>query len=132
MLVAEVPEGALVIRFSPWTAEKVLDRAGKAHRRRGHWTSSVFADVKTGPNESDEDLYRRLLQAADFAGLVGNDKFAVCTRAGDLLELGFVFTKDGDDQEPEEHYSVLLGHTPTLEDVTRFLSTFTTREKRPQ
>jgi hypothetical protein len=130
--VVEVPEDALVIRFSPWTAEKVLERAGKAARHRGDWTASVFAGVKISPDEADGDLYRRLLAAADLHHLSGNDKFAVCARAGDLLDLGFVFTKDGDDDEADEHYSVLLGHSPTLEDVTRFLSAFTTREKRPQ
>lgn len=122
----------MVIRFSPWTPENVLKRASVAQRRRGAWTASVFAAVKLHPRETDDVLYARLLAAANLHHLEGNDKFAVCARAGDLLDLGFVFTKDGDDDEAEEHYSVLLGHSPTLEDVARFLSVFTKREKRPQ
>jgi len=87
---ADIDEEALVIRFSPWTAERVLHRAGLAQRRRGQWTASVFAAAKI-VGESDDDVFRRLLAASDLHGLGSNDKFAICARAGDLLVRGFVF-----------------------------------------
>lgn len=52
-----------------------------------------------------------------------------CTTAQKLLDLGFSFEKDGYDGEPNEHYSVILGDPPTLEDAERFVSAFT-KERR--
>ena len=43
---------------------------------------------------------------------------------------GFTFEKDEYDGEPEEHYSVVLGDSPTLEDAKRFVAAFT-KERRP-
>ncbi len=131
--VVEVPDDALVIRFSPFTADRVLARAETAYRRRGEWTSSVFVGLKQ-EHESDEDLRARLFAAAELhnIGSNNNQKYDVCARAGDLLALGFVFLKDGDEDEAAEHYSVRLGDSPTHEDVTRFLGAFTIRERRPR
>lgn len=132
MLAVEVPEAALVIRFAPWTATNVLNRAGLAYRRRGEYTASVFADLKAD-TESDDDLVRRLYVAAGLHGIdpEQNAKYDRCALAAELLELGFMFMKDEDEDEAAEHYSVRLGDSPTLEDVERFLSVFT-RERRPQ
>ena len=132
MLSVEVPETALVIRFSPWTAPNILRRAELAHRRRGEYTASVFADLKVA-TERDDDLVRRLYVAAELHEIdpEQNLKYDRCARARELLGLGFVFMKDEDEEEAAEHYSVRLGDSPTLEDVERFLSVFT-RERRPQ
>lgn len=60
-----------------------------------------------------------------------NKKFTVCTSAAELLDLGFTFWKDGDDdKEPDEHYSVDLGASATQEDAVRFLGVFGPTEKR--
>lgn len=132
-MIVDVDPDALVIRFTPVTAENVLARAERAYRRRGHWASSVFVGVKTD-GEDDDALRARLLAASELHDLAPerNRKYWVCARAGDLLELGFVFMKDGDEDEAPEHFSVRLGDSPSLEDVERFLGAFTTTERRPQ
>lgn len=132
MEVVEVHEDALVIRFAPWSPENVLKRADQAFRRRGQHAASVFAALKQ-EGESDDDLRARLFVAAELHGInpVHNQKYDQCARAGELLALGFVFMKDGDEDEAAEHYSVRLGDSPQHEDVQRFLSVFT-RERRPQ
>lgn len=133
MREVQIDPDALVIRFAPVTAENVLRRAGLAHRRRAVYASSVFAGVKDS-HEDDDALRARLLEASQLHGIepVRNSKYWVCARARDLLDLGFVFMKDGDDDEAPEHFSVCLGDSPTVEDVERFLGAFTTRERRPQ
>lgn len=131
MQVVEVAPDALVIRFSPVGPDNVLKRAALAARRRGYFTSSVFAAVKTG-HEDDEALRARLLRASELHHIDPNrnEKYFVCARAGDLLDLGFVFMKDEDEDEAAEHYSVHLGDSPSREDVERFLSAFTIKERR--
>lgn len=45
-------------------------------------------------------------------------------RAGDLLQAGFRFVKDGYDGEVAEHYSVELGEAPGIDDAERFVEQF--------
>lgn len=59
-----------------------------------------------------------------------NPHYWWCTTAQELLDLGFSFVKDGYRDEPEAHYSVVLGAPPTLEDADRFVAAFT-KERRP-
>ena len=51
-------------------------------------------------------------------------KFYVCTEADELIRRGFVFYKEGDDDEMDEHYCVSLGAPATREDAVRFLEAF--------
>ena len=127
---ADVQPDALVIRFRPTDPESVLNWAAKAHRDCGRYLLSVFAD-KARHGESDADLRKRLLDAAGISGLdlANQKKYYVCTQAKELLDRGFAFTKDEDDDEMVEHYSVDLGTEPTLEDVTRFLDAFPVEER---
>ncbi len=41
-----------------------------------------------------------------------------------LVCRGFTFDKDGDDGEPDVHYVVVLGDSPTIEDAKRFVAAF--------
>ena len=59
-------------------------------------------------------------------------KYYVCAQAEELIHRGFVFYKDGDDDERDEHYSVDLGNDATLDDVKRFLGAFGPAEERGQ
>lgn len=128
---ANVPREALVIRFRPTDPEAVLGWAKKEYRRTGYHRLSVFADAPIG-SESIHDLHVRLLKASELSGLTAdkNKNYYVCTEAAKLLDAGFKFYKDGDDDETDEHYSVDLGVEPDLDDVQRFLSTFGPAEKR--
>lgn len=126
-----VPPDALVIRFRPTDPESVLRRAEVSARLDGRYLLSVFADAPTA-GESEIDLRARLLKASEMSGLPAdkNKKYYVCTRAKELLDRGFAFCKDGDDDELDEHYSVDLGSSPTLGDVCRFLEAFGPAEMR--
>lgn len=74
----------------------------------------------------------RLLKASEIGiNPAKNKKFTICTSAGELLDLGFAFWKDGDDdKERDEHYSVDLGADATQEDAVRFLAVFRPAEMR--
>lgn len=126
-----MPRDALVIRFRPTNPDAVFAWAEKEHRRTDRYRLSVFADAKR-EGESAEDLRVRLLEASELAGVdrSRNSKYYVCARAGELLDRGFTFWKDGDDDEVSEHYSVDLGPGPTVEDVVRFLEPFGSVEVR--
>jgi hypothetical protein len=130
---AEVPEDALVIRFRPAMPADVLRSAEKEHKRIGRHRLSVFADAARA-GETEERLLLRLLKASlPLINPAKNPKVFICTRARALLELGFTFWKDGeDDAEPDEHYSVDLGTGATVEDVERFLGAFNRVEKRSE
>jgi hypothetical protein len=124
----DVPRDAVVIRFRPTQPDAVWARACKEHQWIGRYRLSVFADTRRA-QESEEDLIDRLLRASEVGiNPAKNKNFTVCTSAAELLDLGFSFWKDGDDdKEPDEHYSVDLGADATQEDVVRFLAVF-----RPQ
>lgn len=126
----DVPPNAVVIRFRPTDPASLLGWADKSFRQCGAYRLSVFVGVKSD-TESDEDLFNRLLAAAELGGIrvEGNRYFWVCTSAAELLEDGFVFFKDGTPGEPAEHYSVDLGASPTVDDVVRFLEPFRTKER---
>lgn len=128
-----VPGDALVIRFRPTDPDSVLRRAGQEQRRTGRRGASVFAAVKL-PGESDETLRRRLLAVAELVGMKPDDhpKFYTCAKAEELIRRGFVFYKDGDDDEKDEHYSVDLGADATRDDAERFLGAFGPAERRDQ
>ncbi len=122
---------ALVVRFSPSSADRVLDRAQTAYDQGGRWELSVFADVQR-PRENPEDLVARLLTAAKLHGIVlqNNKYYWRCARASELLGLGFTFSKGGSPNERPEHWNVDLGGGPTIDDVRRFLEPFT-QYRRP-
>lgn len=65
----------------------------------------MFADLKRGA-ESNDDLHVRLLTASELHNIdpSRNEKYDVCARARNLQEAGFIFTKDGDEDEVPEHY----------------------------
>ncbi len=75
----------------------------------------------------------RLLGVTQLHGLdpTRNPNLWWCSSAQKLLDDGFVFEKDEEDGEAEEHYSVILGYPPTLEDAKRFVAAFT-KERRPE
>lgn len=127
----EVPDDAVVIRFRPTDPERVLASAEKEHRRTGRYGCSVFA-VQPFEGETESQVIARLLAAADLVGMTvdRHNKYWVCTRAKELLTEGFTFCKDGDDDELPEHYSVVLGAEPTIEDAERFLSAFSDARRR--
>lgn len=125
---------AVVLRFTPMSAEGVLHRAELDARRsggKGHYTASVWAD-HAAEAEQTSDVIARLLAATELHGLAAsrNPRYWWCAPAHELIDRGFTFEKDGYDGEPAEHYSVILGDPPTLEDAERFVSAFT-KEMRP-
>lgn len=109
----------------------MLGWAQKEYRRVGHYGLSVFADIKSG-TETTEELTRRLLSVTELAGVDPrtNAKFFVCTQAEELVSRGFAFFKDGDDDELPEHYCVILGDDPDVGTVTRFLQPFGPAQSR--
>ncbi len=127
----EISGRALVIRFPPSDPEAVLRRAGKEHRRDGHYGVSVFADVKRG-QEDDDALVARLLEVSGLAGMEPgrNPKYYRCQTAQELLDRGFAFMKDREDGELTEHYCVSLGVAPSVQDAGRFLEPFGPVEAR--
>ena len=126
-----VSPDAIVIRFRPTDPASVLGWAEKEFRRSQRHRLSVFVGLKA-EGQTDDDVYRILLQASELAGIsaTGNPKFFVCTFASELAEAGFAFYKDDYPGEPEEHYSVDLGASPTVKDVERFLTPFSIVERR--
>lgn len=128
---ADVPRDAVVIRFRPTAPEDVLRSAGKWFRFTGIYGLSVFADG-AHEGESDEDVIERLLKASEMSNIdpMKNKKYYVCTKAGNIMDAGFSFDKDGDDDERPEHYTVDMGEQPTLEVVERFLEAFDIERRR--
>jgi hypothetical protein len=126
-----VPGDALVIRFRPTAPDSVLRRAANEFKRTGRYGASVFATVRR-PGETDLAMRRRLLTVAELAGMApeSHPKYYVCAQAEELTRRGFVFYKDGDDDERDEHYSVDLGTNATLADAERFLGAFGPAEER--
>jgi hypothetical protein len=131
--LADVPRDAVVIRFRPWAPDAVWNWACKEHRRIDRYRLSVFADIRRA-QETEQQVIDRLLKASELAGIdpTSNKKYSLCTSAGELAALGFTFWKDGDDGEPDEHYSVDLGREATPEDAERFLGVFRPAEERRQ
>jgi hypothetical protein len=128
---ADVGRDAVVIRFWPVNPDTVWKRACQEHKLTEHYRLSVFADRRRS-HETQQDVIYRLLKASEVGiNPAKNKKFTLCTSAAELLDLGFTFWKDGDDDnEPDEHYSVDLGADATLEDVIRFLGAFRTEMRR--
>jgi hypothetical protein len=128
----DVPEDAVVIRFRPTDPQSVLNSAEKEARRTGgRWGVSIFAAARR-PGESTEEVIARLLVASELSGIdpSSNRKYFVCAQAKELLDEGFMFWKDEDDDELREHYTVVLGEPPTLDDAERFLRAFGEARRR--
>jgi hypothetical protein len=100
---AEVPRDAVVIRFRPTEPDAVWNWACKEHRRIGRHRLSVFAAVRL-KRETQQDVIDLLLRASELAGIdpERNKKYCVCTSAAEVLDLGFTFWRDGDDEERDE------------------------------
>ncbi len=137
MRPVDLPDDAVVVRFSPTLADRVLRRAQQEYRRVGVWGLSVFA-APPSSGEGMEDVVRRLLAAAELDGMnpANNRKYFVCTRAEELRSRGFTFYKYderddiGEYDELPEHYSVDLGSgedEPTEATVVSFLGAFDAR-----
>jgi hypothetical protein len=120
-----VSREAVVIRFRPTQVESVLSHALVEHRLSGRAGLSVFADV-AGDNEDRDALLTRLLGVSELAGLDPgkNQKFWLCSTAAELVDEGFVFYKDEDDDELPEHFSIDLGGAPSSTKVELFLGHF--------
>lgn len=129
----DVPRHAVVLRFRPTDPSSLLGWADKSFRQCHAYRLSVFVGVQSD-TESDEEVVTRLLNAAQLGGIKpeGNRYYWLCTSAGELLDAGFEFYKDGTPDEPPEHYSVDLGSSPTVDDVERFLVPFRVKERWPQ
>ncbi|MGA7134015.1 MAG: hypothetical protein WBZ15_17030 [Mycobacterium sp.] len=120
------PSDAVVLRFRPMSPQGVLDRAiTEADRSEGKrlYAVSVWAD-NTNPGETREQLIARLLAASEMRA-ASNAYYWECSTAQELVRRRFTFDKDGDDDEPEVHYVVVLGEPPTLDDAQRFVEAFT-------
>jgi hypothetical protein len=104
--LADIARDAVVIRFRPTVPDAVWQWAVKEHRRVGRYRLSVFADRRR-VGETEQEAIGRLLKASELAGIdpEKNKKYCLCTSAAELLDLGFTFWKDGDDDEQDEHYS---------------------------
>lgn len=119
--VAQAPSrDALVIRFVPIEPKHLLRHANKVFKRYGVNHVSVFADSQR-PGETEDALIGRLLGAAELSGISAsrNETFWYCSAASDLMDDGFRFVKDGYDGEVDEHYSIDLGNSPTIQDTER-------------
>lgn len=64
----DLPRDAIVIRFTPRTPEKILERAERDHRLSGRYALSVFADTQR-VNESRQDTLARLLAASELSAI---------------------------------------------------------------
>jgi hypothetical protein len=128
---ATVPRDAIVVRFRPTEVDSLLRWAEKSHRLTGRYTLSVFADRQVREETADQTI-ARLLQSADLSGIDPNHnpRYYVCSQAGDLLDRGFTFLKDDEEDELPEHYSVDLGPSPDRATVCRFLEVFGPAIKR--
>lgn len=127
--VAEAPgRDALVIRFVPIEPKHLLRHAKKTYKKYGVNHVSVFADSRR-QGETVDDLISRLLNAAELSGISAsrNETFWYCSAASDLMDDGFCFVKDGYDGELDEHYSINLGNSPTIQDTERLAAHFVSR-----
>lgn len=122
-----VPEGMLVVRFSPTDPERLVVKAEQEFRRSGHYGLSVFAAAATA-GESNDAVIQRLLDASELSGIRPVPKFYVCEHSGNLTGAGFVFMKDMYPGERPEHYCVNLG-TSALSAVQTFLAAFVERRR---
>jgi hypothetical protein len=119
------PDDAVVLRFRPMSAKGVLDRAiTEADRSEGKHLHavSVWAD-NANAGETREQLIARLLAASQMQA-ANNAYYWQCSTAEELVRRRFTFDKDGDDDEPDVHYVVVLGDSPTIEDAERFVEAF--------
>lgn len=125
---------AIVLRFPPGpdSVVKILKEAKYNHRhhqrtRAESWYRlSVWCDLPR-PGESVEDVLLRLVHDAGLGQIRLEDvrnSFFWWTSASTLYEAGFDLVKDGEDDEPQNHYSVDLGLEPSREVVERFVTTF--------
>ncbi len=123
---------SVVVRFKPIDPVAVLKRAVLEQRRTagtsppGHHGLSVFVVSTAG--RSHDAAVTRAIEVAELDGIRPKQKCYVTT-VGNLLDLGFVFLKDEDPGELDEHYCVSLGAEPDLADVERFLQAFSEREQ---
>ena len=126
---------ALVLRFRPMSdLQRLLDRAAQDARRtggNGHHTASVWADAARDDEDRDA-VIDRLMRATELHGVNPrtNPDYWFCSSAAKITSLGFVFEKDEYPGEPDEHYSVILGSPPSIEDAKRFTSAFTKERRR--
>lgn len=119
-------DDAIVLRFRPMSPQGVLDRAiAEADRTEGNHLHavSVWAD-NANAGETRDQLIARLLAASEMRA-ASNPYYWECSTAEELIRRHFTFDKDGDDDEPDVHYVVVLGDQPTLEDAKRFVEAFT-------
>ena len=87
--------------------------------RLGHYGVSVFGTVPI-PDETEAETIDRLWQAA-MTRLKPDPRYWICTEAGNLLDRGFVFIKDGKPDELQEHYCVSLSDRPPDESRAELL-----------
>lgn len=129
--LVDLPDDAVVVRFSPVQPDRVLRKVAQEYRRVQAWGLSVFADAPRSGEDMDA-VVRRLLEAAELDGMnpATNRKYYVCTRAAELRSRGFTFYKYDEAEKPDElpeHYSVDLGSVegaPTEATVISFLGAF--------
>lgn len=126
------PEAA-VLRFSPIAPERMLKKAEQAFRDCGAYRLSVFAaDAQLG--ESEVELIDRILRATELGGIdpITNTRYWYLSKAEKIYELGYNLVKYGFDGEIEEHYSIDLGNSATIEDTTRIQALFSPRKRRDE
>jgi len=134
--VSGLPDEAVVIRFTPCSAQGMLRAAARCHAKYGRNGVSFYADVPRHPEsfpglpsyqETVDDLLLRILTAAEMHGInpETNQKFWYCSSAGLIRSAGFEFSKLGYEGEIAEHWSIDLGKTPTEEDTERISALFT-------
>lgn len=127
----DLSDDALVIRFSPASAPKLLEKAELQYRFKGLYVVSVFASDAHWPEMTQEDHFEALLVASEMQGIdpAKNKKFWYCSHAGRLRESGFSFLKLDFDGELAEHYSIQLGDPASMEDAERFVAAFEPRKR---
>lgn len=134
----QLSDDALVIRFSPASAERVLASAGKLYEYKGIYAVSVFASERAGaaaevewPEMTDDEHLASLLLASELGHInpETNKTFWYCSHAGKLRERGFTFLKLDFEGEVPEHYSVQLGEPAQLHDAERFVAAFERRKR---
>lgn len=120
---------ALVIRFEPIQPDLLLRHVKKINKRYGAHRASVFADI-TREDETHDELVTRLLEVAQLEGIVAanNHVYWCCEPASLLIDDGFHFVKDRYDGEEDEHYSIDLGDSPSIEDTSKLAAHFEPRE----
>lgn len=126
----------LVLRFPPGgpdDVEQIRKEAKYNHRhhqqaRSEPWYRLSVWVTAAREGELEEQVLLRLVRAAGIGGIrLADLRNRVCwtTTAGRLYELGFDRRKDGDEGEPQEHFSVDLGESePARHVIVRFVSAF--------